>query len=104
MGDGNIICIGTIMTVDIMIGNCNIINLDCTVGHDTVIGDFVMANPSVNISGGTVVGSGCNIGTGTQTVQYLKMGCNTVIGAGAVVNRDLPDNLPQLVYRRRLYR
>ena len=51
MGDGNIICAGTIMTVDITIGNCNIINLDCTVGHDAVIGDFVTVNPSVNISG-----------------------------------------------------
>ena len=92
MGEGNIICAGTIMTVDITIGNCNIIKLDCTVGHDAVIGDFVTINPSVNISGGTVVSSGCNIGTGTQTVQYVKIGRNSVIGAGAVVNHDLPDN------------
>ena len=39
-----------IIQVDIFLGNCNIINLDCTVGHDAHIDDFVTINPSVNIS------------------------------------------------------
>ena len=34
MGKGNIICAGNILTVDIALGDFNIINLDCTVGHD----------------------------------------------------------------------
>lgn len=41
IGEGTIICAGTIITVDIEIGKHVIINLDCTVGHDTVIEDFV---------------------------------------------------------------
>lgn len=92
MGEGNIICAGCVLTVDINIGNCNIINLDCTVGHDAVIEDFVTINPSVNISGNTVLCSGCNIGTGTQIIQGLSIGKNTIVGAGAVVNKPLPDN------------
>ncbi len=92
MGVGNIVCAGTIMTVDVEIGNFNIINLDCTIGHDVVIKDFVTINPSVNISGGTVLESGSNIGTGTKTVQYVTIGKNSVVGAGAVVNHDLPDD------------
>lgn len=91
-GIGNIICAGTILTVDISIGNFNIINLDCTVGHDAVIGDFITVNPSVNLSGSTEVGSGTNIGTGTQVIQGVSIGFDSIIGAGAVVNKDLPDN------------
>lgn len=91
-GEGNIICAGTIMTIDILIGNCNIINLDCTVGHDAVLEDFVTVNPSVNISGNVHIGSGTNIGTGTQIIQGISIGAYSVVGAGAVVNRDLPAN------------
>ena len=91
-GEGNIICAGTIITVDIRIGNCNIINLDCTVGHDAIIEDFVTVNPSVNISGNVHLNLGSNIGTGTQIIQGISVGANSVVGAGAVVNRDLPAN------------
>lgn len=92
IGEGNIICAGTILTVDLNIGNCNIINLSCTVGHDTAIEDFVTVNPGVNISGNVHVSSGCNIGTGTQIIQGLSIGENTIIGAGAVVSKNLPKN------------
>ena len=91
-GKGNIICAGTILTVDITLGNCNIINLDCTNGHDAIIDNFVTVNPSVNISGNTHICSGCNIGTGTQIIQGLTVRKNTVLGAGAVVNKELPAN------------
>lgn len=91
-GEGNIICAGSVLTVDIFVGNCNIINLDCTVGHDVILGDFVTVNPSANISGNTNIGSGCNIGTGAQIIQGLIIGKNTVVGAGAVVSKDLPEN------------
>ena len=39
--EGSILCAGTILTVDITIGKHVIVNLDCTVGHDDVINDFV---------------------------------------------------------------
>ena len=51
MGIGNIICTGTILTTNILLGNFNHINLDCTVGHDVVLNDYITVYPSVNISG-----------------------------------------------------
>lgn len=90
-GEGNIICAGTIFTVDIIIGDCNIINLDCTIGHDAVIRSFVTINPSVNISGNTLIESGVNVGTGTQIIQGHKVEQDSIIGAGAVVNKDIPS-------------
>lgn len=91
MGIGNILCAGSILTVDIEIGNFDIINLGCTVGHDAVISDYVTLNPNVNISGNVKVEALVNIGTGTQVVQGQKIGYGTVVGAGAVVNRTLPE-------------
>lgn len=90
-GEGSIICAGTIMTVDITIGKHVIINLDCTVGHDVVIEDFVTIYPSVNISGCSVVKQGAELGTGAQIIQGKRIGKGTILGAGAVVVRDLPD-------------
>lgn len=91
-GYGNIICAGSILTVDISLGDFNIINLDCTIGHEARIRDFVTLNPSVNVSGMATIQSYVNIGTGTQVLQGRTIGDNTVIGAGAVVNKDIPSN------------
>ena len=91
MGFGNIICAGSIITVNIMIGNHVIINLDCTVGHDTIIKDYVTCAPSVNISGQVVIEEGCDIGTNVAIIQGKNIGKWSIIGAGAVVSRDIPS-------------
>lgn len=91
IGEGTIICAGTIVTVDIEIGNHVIINLDCTIGHDDHIHDFVTIYPSVNVSGNVVLGMGSEIGTGTQIIQGKKIGEESIVGAGAVVVKDIPD-------------
>ena len=51
IGQGCVICASNIITVNINIGNFVILNLGCTTGHDTSIGDYCSFMPSVNISG-----------------------------------------------------
>ena len=92
VGKGVIICAGTIATVDIKIGNHVIINLDCTIGHDDVIEDFVTIYPSVNISGMVKVGECTELGTGTQIIQGKRIVANTIIGAGTVVVKDCVES------------
>lgn len=93
IGEGSIICAGTLITTDVRIGRCVILNLDCTVGHDSVLEDFVTVAPSVNISGGVRVGVGCDLGTGSAVIQGIEIGSWTIVGAGAVVIRSLPPNV-----------
>lgn len=93
LGEGAIVCAGSLLTTDIRIGRHAILNLDCTVGHDAVIGDFATIAPSVNISGSVVVGEGCDLGTGATIIQGIEIGSWTVLGAGAVVVKDLPPNV-----------
>lgn len=89
--EGSIICAGTILTVDITIGRHVILNLDCTVGHDVVIEDYVTAYPSVNISGNVIVGEEAELGTGMQIIQGKKIGKQSIVGAGSVVIKDIPE-------------
>ncbi|HRN80343.1 MAG TPA: acetyltransferase [Ferruginibacter sp.] len=90
IGDGCIICAGTILTVDIKIGKHVILNLACTVGHDTIIHDFCSFMPSVNISGEVLIEEAVYVGTGAKIINQLEIGAETVVGAGAVVSKSLP--------------
>lgn len=92
IGEGTIICAGNIITVNIKIGNHVIVNLDCTIGHDVLIEDCVTILPSANISGNVKINQCCDIGTGCAIIQGKTIGKNSVIGAGAVVVKDIPDN------------
>ncbi len=91
IGEGSMICAGCIITVDISIGKHFIMNLDSTVGHDAVINDYVTLYPSVNVSGITKIGKCTEIGTGSQIIQGKTIGDYTIVGAGSVVVKDLPD-------------
>ena len=88
IGEGAIVCAGTIITVDVNIGDHVIVNRDCTIGHDAVIDDFVTIYPSVNVSGNVLIGECSELGTGTQIIQGKKVISNTIIGAGAIVVKD----------------
>lgn len=92
LGQGNIICSGTIMTVNINIGNFNIINLDCTIGHDDILKDYITIYPSVNVSGNVIVENCVEIGTGTQIIQGLNIKDDTIIGASAVVVKNIEES------------
>lgn len=92
VGLGCSIMTGAIITNDIRIGEGSLINLNCTIGHDSSIGKFCELSPCVNISGNCTVGDFCNIGTGAILLPKVKLGNNVVVGAGAVVTKDIADN------------
>lgn len=92
IGVGNIICAGCIITCNIVIKDFVILNLMCTVGHDTTIASFSSFMPSVNISGEVLIEERVYVGTGAKIINQLEIGQNTIVGAGAVVSKSLPEN------------
>jgi len=92
VGKGCIICEGTIVTCNIDIKDFVILNLSCTVGHDSLIKSYSAFMPSVNISGEVKIEEGVYVGTGAQIINLVEIGENTIIGAGAVVAKSLPAN------------
>lgn len=83
---------GSIITNDIKIGKSALINLNCTIGHDSILGDFVELCPGVHISGYCTLGNEVFVGTNSTILPKVKIGDNVVIAAGSVITKDIPDN------------
>jgi sugar O-acyltransferase (sialic acid O-acetyltransferase NeuD family) len=90
IGEGSIVCASTIITVNVDIGNHVILNLACTVGHDSKIGSYSSFMPAVNISGDVEIGNQVYCGTGVKIINQIKIGEGTIVGAGSIVHKDLP--------------
>lgn len=96
---GTVVCAGVRFTNSISIGDFTIFNLNATIGHDCIIGDFVNVAPLAAISGYVQLDRGCWIGTGAAVNQgmpdrRLTVGANSVVGSGSVVVRDCePDGV-----------
>ena len=90
---GAVIMAGTVISNDVVIGLGCLINPNCSISHDTVIGDFVEISPGVQITGHCSVGHCCNIGTNATLLPKIKLGNYVIVGAGAVVTKNLADRL-----------
>jgi sugar O-acyltransferase (sialic acid O-acetyltransferase NeuD family) len=89
IGEGTIVCAGSIVTCDVTIGAHVAINLDCTIGHDARIADFATLSPGVHVSGNVVLGHGAYAGTGAVILEGVSLGEHSILGAGAVATRDV---------------
>lgn len=64
-----------------------------TIGTKSTILPMVLigkAHPGANVK--VVIGNNCYISTGVTILAPVRIGNNVVIGAGAVVNKDIPDD------------
>ena len=68
------------------------INLDCTIGHDCKISNYVTIAPGTHINGNIKIGNNTEVGSGTTTVQNVTIGKNCIIGTGTVLIDSIPDN------------
>jgi sugar O-acyltransferase (sialic acid O-acetyltransferase NeuD family) len=92
IGEGAIICAGTIITCEIKIGKHAQLNLNTTIGHDCVIGDYFTSAPNVNISGNCTFGKHVYFGTSSCIKQGLSIVEHVTIGMGAVVTKDIIES------------
>lgn len=93
LGQDVIICAGSILTVNISIGDHVHIDTNCTIAHDAVIGSYCRLNPGVKINGNNRLDEGVYVGTGATFVQEISIGSWSTIGAGAVVIEDIPERV-----------
>jgi sugar O-acyltransferase (sialic acid O-acetyltransferase NeuD family) len=90
--DGVTICAGTVATVNVNFEEFAMVNLSCTIGHETTIGAGSVVNPLTAISGGVKIGRGVLVGTHVSILQYVSIGDHAVIGSGAMVNKGVEAN------------
>lgn len=89
IGPGANIQPGVIMTEDIQLGRGVLLNLNVTIGHDVTIGNWVEMSPGVNVSGHCKIADLVTIGTNAALLPGVHVGEGAVIGAGAVVVKDV---------------
>jgi sugar O-acyltransferase (sialic acid O-acetyltransferase NeuD family) len=92
IGKGSMILPSATVNIDTVIGEHVILNTACSIDHDCAIGDFVHIAPGVHLGGGVIVGEGAFLGLGSSVIPGIRIGRWSVIGAGAVVTKDIPDN------------
>lgn len=95
LGDGAIICQGTIITSNAVIGKYFHCNIQSYIAHDCVIGDYVTFAPRVACNGNVIIEDHAYVGTGAIIREGSKdnptrIGCGAVVGMGAVVTKDIP--------------
>jgi sugar O-acyltransferase (sialic acid O-acetyltransferase NeuD family) len=88
---GSIICAGTIITTNVVIGEHSQLNLLTTIGHDCRLGDYFTTAPAANISGNVTTGKNVYIGANASVRQKVNIVGNTTIGMGAIVLNDIKD-------------
>lgn len=63
------------------------------VGHDAEVGSYCVVSPFAAVNGGAVLEAGVFLGTHATVTPGKRVGTNTKVAAGAVVYRDVPDNV-----------
>jgi acetyltransferase-like isoleucine patch superfamily enzyme len=94
LGEGVVLCAGTVVTTDVVIGAHVHVNLGCTISHDARVGEFSTLSPGVHVSGNVTIGRDVFVGTGACIIngtagQPLTIGDGAVIAAGACVTRPV---------------
>jgi sugar O-acyltransferase (sialic acid O-acetyltransferase NeuD family) len=93
LDDGTVIFAGAVVQPSSVIGVGCIVNTSATVDHDCVLAPGVHVCPGSHLAGGVKVGECSWIGIGSVVNQYLSLGTDVTVGAGAAVVNDLSDGL-----------
>lgn len=91
LGVGNYIQESVILQAEVTVGDNSSIHMGSLIGHESTIGHTVFIAHAVSVSGCCRVGDGTFVGTNATILPRVTVGKWCVIGAGAVVTRDVPD-------------
>jgi sugar O-acyltransferase (sialic acid O-acetyltransferase NeuD family) len=89
IGGGCILAAGARVTTNITLGRHTQLHVNATIGHDSVLDDFVSVYPGATVSGSVHLGSGVTIGTGANVLPGVSVGAGALVGGGAVVTADV---------------
>jgi sugar O-acyltransferase (sialic acid O-acetyltransferase NeuD family) len=81
---------GVVVQPGSRLGENVIINTGARVDHDCLIDAHAHVAPGVTLCGNVHVGMGAHIGTGACIIQGITINAASIVGAGAVVVRDVP--------------
>lgn len=91
IGAGSVLMAGAVVNPGCEMGPGCIVNTRASLDHDSVMDAFSSLAPAAATGGNCHVGSCSALGMGGLLLQRLRIGAHSVVGAGAVVTRSVPD-------------
>lgn len=91
IGEGSIVCAGSIITTNVKIGKHAHLNLQTTIGHDCEIGDYFTTAPGAKISGNCKIYDFVYIGTNASIKEKISITSLATIGLNAGVVKNINE-------------
>jgi sugar O-acyltransferase (sialic acid O-acetyltransferase NeuD family) len=92
IGIGSQIMAGAIIMPEAKIGKQSIINTNASIDHECRIGDGCEVAPGATLCGCVSMKRNSWVCAGATVLPHKTIGANSIVGAGAVVIDDIPDN------------
>ncbi len=93
IGVGNVIMAGAIINPDSEISDFCIVNTGAQLEHNCFMDEFSHLSAGSITGGKVIIGKFSSICLNVTLIDRIRIGENTVVGSGAVVLNDLPDNV-----------
>lgn len=93
LGEGLIINANAVIAPNAHLDDFCSVNRMAMIGHDAYVGKFTRIGPTVSMAGGTHISDYCNVGIASTILDYCTVGQWSVVGAGALVTRDVPERV-----------
>ena len=93
LGSGTVIMPGVIIDANARIGDHCILNTRASLGHDGVMASFSSLAPGVCTGGNLSLGHGSAVCLGCKVIENIRIGSASVIGAGSLVLKNIPDRV-----------
>ncbi|MDR1400694.1 MAG: acetyltransferase [Treponema sp.] len=90
---GTVICANAVIGPFAVLGKANVVSIGGIVAHDCKFEDGVRVSPNAVVAGTCIIGKNTWVCIGANISDHIKIGKNSVIGAGSVVLNDIPDNV-----------
>jgi len=91
VGEGSFIAARAYLGPEARIGRHVIVNVHASLGHHSVVENFVQLAPGARVSGGCCLAEGAFLGSNAVLGPRIKMGRWSSLGAVAFGSRDIPE-------------
>lgn len=107
IGEGALVLAGAIVCAGARVGEGCLLNTGSSLDHDCTMDAFASLGPATVVGGNVRVGACSAIAIGATVLHGRRIGEHSIIGAGAVVVRDMPDRcvafgVPARIVRERM--
>lgn len=89
IGKGVFMLPGSVLDSNVRIEDNVVLNLSCTIAHDSKIGAHSFLSPRVAIAGFVTIGKRCYLGVNSTIIDNIAINDDVQTGGGTVVNKSI---------------